>query len=779
MNQRIKKPDYQGLSLIPIQDGTKKPTVKWKESQTEAKHYEGYDYASAWAVVTGRVSGNAECIDIDLKVLDDDIIKETTWEEYKALIDNQMPELFAKITIQQTTNKGYHLFYRCPDGQIDGNHILAKTELNLTLFETRGEGGYVLVAPSNGYQVIQGDLNDIQNISIEERQCLLDTAKKFNAYIEEQKVEVIERISNPDSPWSHYNQKGDPIPVLEKHGWKVVDRQGVKICLERPGKNEHTQSATWNNDGERWFYVFSSNAHPFEQNKAYRASQVFAMLECNNDWSLTATRLKALGYGNDTAKSSMLGSISNEIKIEDHETLSLIDYSDGFYTTEDYDETPELEDVQLLSFDVWNDKTGKAEPISVLTKTNLFLLVANQGFGKTSIMSSISAQTFVEERDKMPKIHFKLHKNAKRILYFDSELKNIDAKQHYTAMAKRIAQSKLPEGVSLKDVGFKVVNETKEIIKDNALRYFQIMKLIKKHPHIKIDAKVIIEDCIEKAVQQGNPFDLIIIDDSSCLVENDDGGVNNQDACTKASRWINQMANKYDIGFVCTLHGNPNDFKGEGKGRGHLGSMLARYCETSINLSMDRDNELYKIVVGSSGKLRRGGIFLLHKNPLWYNYDDEMQMMVDKHCSFQPTSDEEKEYRKQQKREERQERKNDIVEQINKQIRSVINQNGQTDSIMVKQVLRNTFPEYQESTIQKHYTEWKNMNDDTFDFFCRNGRPDTIKLKVDNKTSIIVPPPTTTNDDLKRKELEEDDFEKGLIKSLDDIDDIDTWFGDE
>lgn len=774
MNQKLQKPDYSGLSLIPIEDGTKRPSVKWKEAQTEKKHF--VDDAYAWAVVTGRVSGNLECLDIDLKILANDMLRETTWAEFNFMVNNELPELLAKITIQRTRNKGFHLFYRCIDFSIPGNHIISRNEKGETLFETRGEGGYVLVAPSDGYNIIQGDLNNVQYITIEERNCLMENAKKFNGWIQEETVQNKERVSDANSPWSHYNNEGDPVPVLQKHGWKVVDRQGVKVCLERPGKNEGTQSATWNNEGERWFYVFSSNAQPFEQEKAYRASQVFAMLECGNDWTLTASKLKSLGYGSSGLKSSIVDSIGNEVKIEDHQSLSLIDYSDGFYTEKDYDYTPELKDVQLLSFDVWNHKKDIEEPISVLTKTNMFLLVANQGFGKTSIMASISAQSFVEDRNNIPKIHFKLHKNVKRILYFDSELKDIDAKIHYNAMATRVAISKLPADVSLNDVGYNVETETKKIINDDGLKYFQIMKLIQKYPLIKIDAKLIIEDCIEKAVLENNPFDLIIIDDSSCLVENDENGVNNIDACKKASRWVNQIANKYNIGFICTLHGNPNDFQGTGKGRGHLGSELARFCETSINLSMDKDKELYKIVIGSAGKMRRGGIFLLHNNPLWYYFDDEKKMMLDKPCSFQPDSDDVKQHNKQERKKEKTERKNDIVDKINADIFAMLKQLESIDSLQVKQILSNTFPDYTKKTIQAHYAEWKQNNDHLFSIISRNGYPDTIKIKA-IATPIVIP---VTDPRVRLEPIKEslplpepDEFEKELHQSLNDIDTID------
>ena len=764
-------PNYKGLSLIPIQPGSKKPAVSWKQNQEEIIEYSQtqWEKAPAWAAVTGKVSGNFECIDVDLKVLNDEWTQESTWMEFKDIVNSQMPELYAKITIQQTRNKGYHLFYRCIDTIIPSNHVLAKTDKREALFETRGEGGYVMVSPSDGYSVVQGDLNDIQNISIEERQCLIGAAKKFNAYIEEQTIEIIERSSSPTSPWSHYNNEGDLVPVLEKHGWKVVDRQGVKVCLERPGKNEGTQSATWNNDGERWFYVFSSNAQPFEQEKAYRASQVFAMLECGNDWSLTASKLKSLGFVG-TEQKTLSNKLSNTFQLESGNNLGEDNiFPDAIYSVERYKNTPKIEDIQLLTMDVWNSKKDMPTSISVLTKTNIFLLVANQGFGKSSIMSSIAAQAFVTniDRTNVKNIHFKLHDNVKRILYIDSELKDIDAKIHYKNMTRRLGKGDDD-------------NKTIELISNDRLTYAQIMELLKSHPQIKFKATDIIEWFILNAIKENNPYDLVILDDASCLVDHVPGTINNGDECTTASKWLNATANTYNIGFICTLHGNPNDVEGTGKGRGVLGSELGRFCESSLNLSMSKKDELYKIILGTIGKLRRGGIFQLHKNPLWYYYDEIENLMMPMDCSFQPDCDEEKVINKQEKKKEKVERKNDIVERINADIKSILKQCESTDSKKVKTIFDNYFPDYSRSTIDKFYTEWKENNDDIFSIYTIKGHPDTIKIKAIAKTVYVPVSDLVIPETRSLPKPEPDEFEKGILQSIDDKDEIDfdTWFND-
>lgn len=52
------------------------------------------------------------------------------------------------------------------------------------LIETRGEGGYVVAAPSPGYQFIHGKPNACPLITTIERDTLLDIARSFNQYYE-------------------------------------------------------------------------------------------------------------------------------------------------------------------------------------------------------------------------------------------------------------------------------------------------------------------------------------------------------------------------------------------------------------------------------------------------------------------------------------------------------------------------------------------------------------------------------------------------------------------
>jgi hypothetical protein len=93
-------------------------------------------------------------------------------------------------------------------------------------------------------------------------------------------------------PGDDFNRRGDVRELLAKHGWKPY-RAGANEHWTRPGKLEGT-SATLKNGV---FYVFSTNAPPFETNRPYSRFAVFALLECGGDYEHAAAVLKRRGFG--------------------------------------------------------------------------------------------------------------------------------------------------------------------------------------------------------------------------------------------------------------------------------------------------------------------------------------------------------------------------------------------------------------------------------------------------------------------------------------------------
>ena len=85
------------------------------------------------------------------------------------------------------------------------------------------------------------------------------------------------------SPFDDYNERGDVVNLLQEHGWKAVGNKGAKTIFLRPGQTTSQSSGNYDSD-KNWFSVFTTSTE-FEPCKAYLPYAVYAMLECNNDYS--------------------------------------------------------------------------------------------------------------------------------------------------------------------------------------------------------------------------------------------------------------------------------------------------------------------------------------------------------------------------------------------------------------------------------------------------------------------------------------------------------------
>ena len=105
-----------------------------------------------------------------------------------------------------------------------------------------------------------------------------------------------------DRPGDDFNIRGDVRAVLQNAGWvRLTDRQGAggNEYWRRPGKDsrEGGWSATLKG---RVFFVFSSNAAPFEPQTGYAPFAVYTLLEHGGDFEQAARCLRTMGYGGDS-----------------------------------------------------------------------------------------------------------------------------------------------------------------------------------------------------------------------------------------------------------------------------------------------------------------------------------------------------------------------------------------------------------------------------------------------------------------------------------------------
>lgn len=296
----------KGICVIAT-DNEKRSCKGWKQYEDrlitieEAEKLFELPHAKGLAIVCGPPSGNLEVIDIDTKY---DITK-SLFDDYMQAIKDNDEALFNSLMVIQTRSGGYHLYYRC--STITGNKKLArrstegherdnKDDKVRVLIETRGYKGYVIAPPTEGYAVVKGD--SIPTITPEQREILWELARTFNQLVEEPVRCATRQGYNPKeyglSPFEDYNNRGDVVGLLEKHGWRVISDNNEKTVFRRPGKDIGTSGNY--NKVKKWFSVFTTSS-VFEPEKAYQPYAVFAVLECNKDFKECARRLLADGYG--------------------------------------------------------------------------------------------------------------------------------------------------------------------------------------------------------------------------------------------------------------------------------------------------------------------------------------------------------------------------------------------------------------------------------------------------------------------------------------------------
>lgn len=305
-----------GLSVVPIRgDGSKKPTVAWKQYQTTAPTMS--DVNRLWladnigvGIIHGKVSGSTEAIDID----NDELFRPFVME-----VERSAPGLLDRLTFIKTPRPGRHIVYKC--NAIEGSQVLAErpdpTHENpnkrKALIETRGEGGYTLAPGSPSccheeggiYEHVDGPpLTELTTITPEERDILFRVARSFNEILEEAPTTA----SKPQgeryeglSPGDDYNQRATFEEILNPHGWTHSHDK----YWRRPGK-ENGWSATVgckSAGGTDLFCCFSSNAHPLTGANgrnpctSYSKFALYAVLNHGGDYSAAARRLRTEGYG--------------------------------------------------------------------------------------------------------------------------------------------------------------------------------------------------------------------------------------------------------------------------------------------------------------------------------------------------------------------------------------------------------------------------------------------------------------------------------------------------
>jgi hypothetical protein len=278
-----------GLCVVRAKaDGSKRPDGQWRQYQAERPSREQVaswfkDGHPAMGTICGAVSGDLEMFELEGRFVE----KYTISDFKQRMKDAGLELLLARLTngiITQSPSGGWHFLYRITDGQADGNTKLAGTAESLTLIETRGEGGFVMLPPSHGtthpsgkpWKLHKGGYGSIPSITSDEREALFDVARSYDESPATKPIAPVDpgqrvphqryTASEFRESWiamveEHLRATWEMQQLLERYGWSFLyqDRHGRQL-MHRPGKD---------GDGVGGSINLSDRFHPFSSSTPF------------------------------------------------------------------------------------------------------------------------------------------------------------------------------------------------------------------------------------------------------------------------------------------------------------------------------------------------------------------------------------------------------------------------------------------------------------------------------------------------------------------------------
>jgi putative DNA primase/helicase len=220
---------------------------------------------------------------------------------------------------ESTPSGGVHLLYRVAGGTVAYSIKLARrqaTSVELAtepderikvLAETRGEGGYTVVAPSCGtvhptgrsWVALRGATPQrIPKILAAQRDALIAVVRCLDAMPSACSATpaLRSRGSAGGAPGEDYEHRVDWADILASAGWTLVYAIGRTRYCRRPGKRIGISATTGRVEGRDRLYVFSTST-AFDVEVPITKFRAYAVLNHNGDHTAAACALRRAGYG--------------------------------------------------------------------------------------------------------------------------------------------------------------------------------------------------------------------------------------------------------------------------------------------------------------------------------------------------------------------------------------------------------------------------------------------------------------------------------------------------
>lgn len=299
------------------------PFIPWKEYQ---EHCSSEEEIRRWyarprtglGLLCGHVSGYLELLEFEGRAVEAGL-----WNDFKEVAKKSGLMPLLKRIMQgfgeRSPSGGIHLLYRCPG--VAGNLELAKDAEGTILIETRGEGGYVVVAPSNGavhpsggaYSMLSGGFESIATIQEDEREALLELARSFDQTPAEEWKPPTSADPEPAQelkPGEDFSRRADwAADVLEPAGWTFTGTHGGRDHWYRKGGGRKGWTSATITPDREFLYVFSTSTE-LPARKGLSKYRAYAFLQHGGNFSEAASALRKNGYGSQAERG---GEIRGEV----------------------------------------------------------------------------------------------------------------------------------------------------------------------------------------------------------------------------------------------------------------------------------------------------------------------------------------------------------------------------------------------------------------------------------------------------------------------------------
>lgn len=567
MLQEALKLNKLGLRVLPIGDN-KRPLVPWREYQNGQTEQQVREIFSKQPKDIALLTGNGiEVIDIDVKYF---LEHHRVEDVFDLLIEAIGEEDFRFLVITKTRSNGYHVIYKT-DVQ-DGNQKLASRytleeekkhpkDSHRVLIETRGEGGYILIPPSEGYDFDSKlfNLSTLPQLSTAQRNALISACMTFDeideSFTQTKAPLPMEVQGAGKSTIDAYNEAHSCAELLEAYGWQRA-RGGNRgnIHYVRPGKSLRDGHSAGYHPEKNLVRIFStSTCFPVEgSGSTYNPFQVYAHLEHGGDYKQAARKLYQMGYGDRISKT----------KESHRQTVSHL-VSENKQVSEKVTNEELMKKIYSKRIDIRVKPKQKPKTLYMKTGvgiTSSFVGIAGGGdlvnvfggekSGKSSLAACLSSCFLAGSKTGQTSLQFRADFEGKNFLHFDTEQNEND---HYKMCTQMLVQQKLS-----------ITKHPTNLFSFSLLAYSKIERL----------------SFIKYAIDNTPNIGAILLDGIVDICRN----YNDLEESSDLVTFLMNMASQRKFVLVNVLH----HARSTGQARGHLGTELLNKAACNFRITKEQ-----------------------------------------------------------------------------------------------------------------------------------------------------------------------------------------------